>query len=102
MARTPYYLKTLRSIPHPATIPEICAQAAELFGPKVKTSPQSVRWSLERFVMTGKAAKIHHDDGQPRYAPIERQQGTREYVLHRINELEVELIKLRATLADLD
>ena len=101
MARTPYYLLALQAMTHPATLDEICDKAEELFGEKVKASRQSSRWSLERFVLNGKALKVHEGNGRTVYIQITDPLFAQRKLEWQIAETEVALIKMRAALADL-
>jgi len=101
MARTPFYLIALEHMSEPATVKEICEKAREIFGPRIRASRHSVRGSLERFALTDRVHKFPDSKGKFRYALSQYQHTSRRYLEKRIAELEVELIKARAALADL-
>lgn len=101
MARTPFYLIALEQMTEPATVREICEKAREMFGPRIRASRHTVRASLERFTQTDRVHKFPDGNGKFRYALSQYENSSRVYLEKRITELETDLIRLRAALADL-
>jgi Fe2+ or Zn2+ uptake regulation protein len=115
MARTPFYLIALEHMPEPATVKEICDKAREMFGPQIRASRHTVRASLERFAQTDRVHKFPDGNGKFKYALSQYENSSRVfkyalsqyenssrvYLEKRITELETDLIRLRAALADL-
>lgn len=97
MTRKAVYLKAMESFNEPATLMEIQFQAAMLFGDAIRPSIQSVRSSIERFVMLGKVKKLT-GDGETRYWLVEKPIDARAYIEHRILMLRAEIRELERQL----
>jgi hypothetical protein len=91
MSRNAFYLKTLHSLPEPATLMEIQSQATSLFGLSVKASTQSVRSSIERYVTLGKVTRITDEDGITRYWITGKPVDLGAYLLNKMARLKAEL-----------
>lgn len=98
MTRKAVYLKAMESFDEPATLMDIQFQAAMLFGDAVRPSIQSVRSSIERFVMLGRVKKLT-GDGETRYWLIDKPIDARVYIEHRILMLRAEIRELERQLA---
>ncbi len=91
MSRNAFYLKTLKSLPEPATIMEIQFQATNLFGQSVKATTQSVRSSIERYVTLGKVTKLTDEDGVTRYWITGKPVDLEAHLLQKLARLKAEL-----------
>jgi len=98
MPRKTIYLEVLDSIPEPATLMEIQFQATMLYGGRIKASTQSVRSSIERFVILKKATKLTDADGKTRYWITGKPINPIEHIKGRIKKLRSELSDLEKQL----
>ena len=98
MSRTPFYLKALDSMLEPATMEEVRQKALSMFGSALKPRKQSVRSSLERYVIIGKATKIVSGGHIAKYWITGKPFDKKEALLREIAKKEEEIAEMRAIL----